>query len=151
MARKCYALKLGGEVYKLRLTLAGQKQLLEKNPDMPILATVMSAADDPADMEALLTAALNWEGNENTIRDGAELYDRMVDDGYCGAKRFMDVALNIAHNAGLIDDGERRKVSAGVIRQLDRAFDELAGENDTAFDEEGAEGSEGPTMRTLDG
>lgn len=151
MARKCYILQLGGESFKLRLTLAGQKHLQAKNPELPVLATVMSAADDPADMEALLTAALNWEGNENTVHDGAELYDRMVDAGYCGAKRFMEVALNIAHNAGLIDDGERRKVAAGVTRQLDRAFDDLAGDPADDGAEEGEEGSEGPILKTLDG
>ncbi len=150
MARKCYALTLGGEVFKLRLTLAGQKQLQQKNPDMPVLATVMSAADDPADMENLLTAALNWEGNQNPVHDGAELYDRMVDAGYCGAKRFMEVALNIAHNAGLIDEDERRKVCAGVTRQLDRAFDDLAGDPADDGAEEGEEGSEGPILKTLD-
>jgi len=151
MARKCYELRLGGSVYKLRLTLTGQKQLQEKNPELPVLAAVMSAADDPADMENLLTAALNWEGNENPVHDGAELYDLMVDEGYCGAKRFMEVALNIAHNAGLIDEDERRKVSAGVSRQLNRAFDSLTGEDSPGQDGEDAESPEGPTVRTLDG
>lgn len=151
MARRCYKLKVGKEEFKLRLTLAGQKSLMEKNPDIPVLAIIMSAADDPTDMENLLTEALNWDGNDNTVHDGAELYDLMVDNGFCGAKRFAEVALGIAHNAGLLNEDERKKVERVVNHQLDRAFDNLAGDDDLSDDEEGGEGSDNPTMTTLDG
>jgi len=114
MARACYKVRVGKEEFKLRLTLAGQKNLMEKNPEVPILAIIMSAADDPVDMEALLTEALNWDGNENSVTDGAELYDLMVDNGYRGAKKFAEIALGIAHNAGLLDDDERKKVARVV-------------------------------------
>ena len=153
MARRCYKLKVGKEEFKLRLTLAGQKSLMEKNPDIPVIATIMSAADDPVDMEALLTEALNWDGNDNSVHDGAELYDLMVDNGYCGAKRFAEVALGIAHNAGLLSEDERKKVERVVNRQLDQAFDSLAGEDldeDLPGDEEGVDSSNNPTLRTLD-
>lgn len=155
MARRCYKLKVGKEEFKLRLTLAGQKNLMDKNPNIPVLAIIMSAADDPTDMENLLTEALNWDGNDNTVHDGAELYDLMVDNGYCGAKRFAEVALGIAHNAGLLNEDERSKVARVVNRQLDRAFDNLAGDDeqgeDLSDDEEGGEGSDNPMMTTLDG
>lgn len=154
MARRSFELKLGKETFKLRLTLAGQKTLKEKNPDTPILAVIMSAVDDPEDMENLLTEALNWDGNENTVTDGAELYDKMVDAGYCGAKKFMDVVLGIAHNAGLIDEPERKKVSRAITHQLDSTFDALLGDVDPEVDlsgnEEGDEGSERPILKTLD-
>ena len=84
MARQCYKLNLNGEEYKLRLTMAGQKALLELHPDQNALAIIMGAVDDLSDMEALLTEALNWEGNNNKIHSGAELYDELVDAGYCG-------------------------------------------------------------------
>lgn len=155
MARTCYKLKVGKEEFKLRLTLAGQKNLMQKNPEIPVLATIMSAADDPMDMENLLTEALNWEGNENSIHDGAELYDLMVDNGYRGAKKFAEVALGIAHNAGLLAEDERQKVARAVNSQLSRAFDGLLGDDETPDnlldDEEGGEGSDNPPMRTLDG
>ncbi len=155
MARTCYKLKVGKEEFKLRLTLAGQKNLMQKNPEIPVLATIMSAADDPMDMENLLTEALNWEGNENSIHDGAELYDLMVDNGYRGAKKFADVALGIAHNAGLLDEDERSKVARAVNSQLNRAFDGLLGDEEQPAvlpdNEEGGDGSDNPTKRTLDG
>ena len=152
MARRSYELKLGDEVYKLRLTLAGQKSLLQKNPDTPIMAIIMGAVDDPVDMDNLLTEALNWEGNENTVHSGAELYDRMVDAGYSGSKAFMKVVLDIAHNAGLLTDDEQHKVGRGVSRQLDEMFESLAGDSNKSAKEmlEGDEDPENPTPRTLD-
>ena len=154
MARRSYELKLDKDTFKLRLTLSGQKALLEKNPDTPILAIIMSAVDDPIDMENLLTEALRWDGNENTITDGAELYDRMVDAGYCGAKKFMEIVLGIAHNAGLLEESERNKVARAITYQLDRTFDALLGSAFAAEtlsgDEEGDESSERPTNETLD-
>ena len=154
MARRSYELKLGKETFKLRLTLAGQKALMEKNPDTPILAIVMSAVDDPIDLENLLTEALNWEGNENLVDNGEALYDKMVDAGYCGAKKFMEVVLGIAHNAGLLAEAERTKVSRALSRRLDSVFDELLSAVPTTEtlggDEEGDEGSDRPTAETLD-
>lgn len=152
MARRSYELRLGDEIFKLRLTLAGQKSLMQKNPDTPIMAIVMSAVDDPVDMENLLTEALNWEGNENTVHSGADLYDRMVDAGYSGSKAFMKVVLDIAHNAGLLTEDEQNKVGRGVSRQLDTMFDALAGEPAPSVTEvlEGDESPENPTPMTLD-
>lgn len=155
MGRKSYIVKIGGDEFKLRLTLAGQKNLLAKNPDVPIMALVMGAVDDPSDMEALLTEALSWEGNENPTCNGAELYDRMVDDGMCGTNAFMELVLNIAHNAGLINDAERSKVQRAVERRMTNSFDQLCEDDDLfedlSTDEEGDEGSDNPlkTMPTL--
>lgn len=150
MARKSYIVNAGGKEFKLRLTLAGQKNLLAKNPDVPIMALVMGAVDDPGDMEALLTEALSWEGNQNPTCEGAELYDLMVDGGTCGAGAFMELVLNIAHNAGLINDAERKKVQRAVERRMAQSFDQLC-EDDEPFedlsrDEEGGEGSDNPRM-----
>lgn len=131
MARQCYKLNLNGEEYKLRLTMAGQKALMERNPDQNILGIILGAVDDLEDMEALLTEALNWEGNSNKIHSGAELYDELVDAGYCGTEDFMKVALNIAKNAGLLtqDDRDRlERVTGKAVRsQMDRLMDQLEG------------------------
>ena len=155
MGRRSYIVKAGDKEFKLRLTLAGQKNLQAKNPDVPIMALVMGAVDDPGDMEALLTEALSWDGNENPTCNGAELYDLMVDDGKCGTTVFMELVLNIAHNAGLINDAERKKVQRAVERRMAQSFEQLC-EDDDPFedlseDEEGGEGSDNPqmTMPTL--
>lgn len=155
MARKSYIVKADGKEFKLRLTLAGQKNLQAKNPDVPIMALVMGAVDDPGDMEALLTEALSWDGNENPTCNGAELYDLMVDDGTRGTSAFMELVLNIAHNAGLINDAERTKVKRAVERRMAQSFDQLCEDEDPyedlSGDEEGGEGSDNPhpSMLTL--
>ena len=144
MARQCYELNLNGEKYKLRLTLRGQKNLLEKRPGQYILAVIMSAADDLEDMEDLLTEALNWEGNSNKIHTGEELYDELVDAGYCGSEDFMKVALNIAKNAGIITQDNRdrleRVVGKAIAAEMDMILSQLEGKQITE-----SEGEENPT------
>ena len=129
MARQCYKLTLNGEEYKLRLTMAGQKALMERREGQSALAIIMGAVDDLEDMEALLTEALNWEGNNNKIHSGAELYDELVDAGYSGSEDFLKVCLNIAKNAGLLtqDDRDRleRIVGTTVRRQMDMLMSHL--------------------------
>ena len=153
--RRSYIVKTSGGEFKLRLTLAGQKNLLAKNPDTSIMALVMSAIDDPQDMENLLTEALTWDGNENAIHEGAKLYDLMVDDGKCGTDCFADLVLNIAHNAGLISDDERKKIHRGIVVKIRNGIDSMFEEEpefpDLSGNEEGVEGSENPplTMPTL--
>lgn len=145
MARTCYALKLGENTYKLRLTLRGQKVLRALDPDAPILAAVVGAVDDPDTMEALLTEALNWKGNDNKLHDGAELYDEMVDNGYSGSEDFLRVVLNIAENAGLLTEAERIKVERSTGKLLRAAMENFDDE------EEGEESPENPLkdLKTL--
>ena len=150
MARQCYKLNLNGVDYKLRLTLAGQKALKERDPETPILAVLLGALDYPEDMDFVLSTALNWDGNENKIRSGEALYDEMVDAGYRGNEKFLEVVLGIAHNAGLLSDDERNKVRRATLRMLREGMDNIDSDAD---DEEGEESPENPPLKvnTLDG
>ena len=149
MARNCYVLRLGSNEYKLRLTLKGQKNLRQKNPDTPIIAAIMGAVDDPEDMDALLTEALNWDGNRNSIHSGEELYDEMVDNGYSGSESFMQVVLGIAKNAGLLTEDERAKVERVTRKLISSSMDAFGEELE---EQEGEESPENPPqLKTLDG
>lgn len=150
MARQCYKLNLNGVDYKLRLTLAGQKALKERDPETPILAILLGALDDPEDMDFVLSTALNWDGNENKIRSGEALYDEMVDAGYRGNEKFLEVVLGIAHNAGLLSDDERNKVRHATLRMLREDMENLDSDDEV---EEGEESPENPPLKvnTLDG
>lgn len=125
MARRCYCLTLEGVEYKLRLTLAGQKKLMERSPGSTALGCVMSAIDEPEDLAALLTEALNWDGNENTVRDGEEMYDLLVDAGYAGNEAFTELVLDIAHNAGLLSYDDKVKLLRSTSNMLKRNMDRL--------------------------
>lgn len=138
MARQCYKLNLNGDEYKLRLTMAGQKALLERNPGQNILGVLMSAVDDLQIMEDLLTEALNWEGNSNTIHTGAELYDSLVDAGFCGSADFTKVVLNIAKNAGLLTQDDRDRLERVVGKAFRREMDMLFGMLENNLDSDAA-------------
>lgn len=152
--RRSYIVKAGGEEFKLRLTLAGQKNLLAKNPDSAIMTIVMSAIDDPKDMDNLLTEALTWDGNENTIHSGEKLYDRLVDDGKSGTAFFAELVSGVAHNAGLIDDDDRKKISRGLVSKLKKGINSMFDDEDPFEDlsdsEEGDEGSDNPPKESME-
>lgn len=63
MARKCYVLTVGGKEYKLRLTLKGQKNLMEKakRPNLETVDNMIAAFGDreisAATFQTMLTAA----------------------------------------------------------------------------------------------
>lgn len=63
--------------------MAGQKALRDKWGE-DILTILLSAAGEGEKLCDLLTQALSWPGNENEIRDGEALYDRLVDEGWRG-------------------------------------------------------------------
>lgn len=148
MAKQCYKLNLNGEEYKLRLTMACQKALLERFPGQNIIGIIMSAPEDLEVMDALLTQALNFEGNSNKIHTGEELYDELVDAGYCGSMDFMKVCLNIAKNAGLLtqDDRDRlERITDKMIRQeMDTIMNQLEGVTPPETAQEGEVSTENP-------
>lgn len=151
MARSCVKITLGDNEYKLRLTLRGQKKLKERNPEISVIAAIMSAVDEPEDMEVLLTQALSWEGNRNKIHDGAALYDELVDHGYSGSEDFLGLCMDIAKNAGLVTEDEKSKLDRAIKKQLARNMDAM--EVAMLGDEEGEERPDNPPpkFQTLDG
>lgn len=155
MGRRSYKLNLNGVDYKLRITLASQKNYREHSPETPVLAAMMAALDDPLEMEFLLTQALNWDGNENKIHSGADLYDEIVDAGYAGNEDFLKIILGIAHNAGLISEEERKKVERSTLKLLREGIDSMFDGAELQQDAEGEEGEESPEnpplkIQTLD-
>lgn len=116
MARRCYSLKVGNETYKLRLTLAGQKEIKRYAPDAEVSDTIMNAITDPDAMEIVLTQVLSWDGNENATHSGEELYDKIVDAGNGGQVYFAKLLLGIMENAGLMTEDQRVKLERRVTR-----------------------------------
>ena len=89
----------------LRLTIMGQKNLQKKYKDNSAVAsTIFTAVADPGKIVDVFGEALNFNGNKNTVKSGAELYDLLVDNGYEGADSFMEVLAGIAHESGIINE-----------------------------------------------
>lgn len=107
-----------------RLTLKAQVELKNKYNESA-MSTIFSAVDDAEKLADLLTQALNYKGNENTITDGEELYDILVDNGYVGTEKFMGLVVDIGTTSGLLtkEQGEKIvKMSSGLI---DEALEEM--------------------------
>jgi hypothetical protein len=89
------------------------------------LQIILESAADAEKMAALLEAALNWSGSENTIRSGEELYDRLVDEGWSGQAQFGGLAFDIAAASGLVSPEQARQLKQSVAQAVEEAFQML--------------------------
>ena len=130
--RKSYDITLdrdGEEIpVQLRLTL-GSQMTLKKKYKRTAFATIMDAMDDAEVCADVLGEALTFKGNENTIKDGAELYDLLVDNGYAGYDGIGGLLLGVAAESGIITESVKEKALYSVTHTLESMFDNL-------FDEE---------------
>lgn len=124
MSRKYHTLRMGGEQYRLRLTIGGQNRLRERFQE-DALQTVLGAAMDGRRMAALLEEALNWAGNENPITDGEQFYDLLVDQGYCGQIQFSGLAFDIAASSGLVTAEQAETLKASVAQAVRGAYADI--------------------------
>lgn len=122
--KRAYILHLDGEQVRLRLTVAGQRSLRERFGE-DSLQIILESAADAEKMAALLEAALNWSGSENTIRSGEELYDRLVDEGWSGQAQFGGLAFDIAAASGLVSPEQARQLKQSVAQAVEEAFQML--------------------------
>ena len=139
--KKSFKLRVGGQDYRLRLTLGGQKRLKERFAE-ETLQTVLSAAGDGECMAALLGEALDWEGSGNPITDGEAFYDLLVDCGYAGQAAFGGLAFDIAACSGLISEGQARMLKKTLAEAVDRAYQQA--ESGGVPQSEGQERAERP-------
>ena len=104
---RLYEIALGDDVIQLRLTTAKLEAYL-KNTDSdqnnPLIGVLDAMTLLPKRVK-LLTAALQWPGNQNTIKDGADLLDKLLDDGK-KPSQISDMILELAAMAGLMEDAD---------------------------------------------
>ena len=108
---RTYDLQLnGGKTVHLRLTVAAQLRLKNKfNEDA--LDVILSASSDPERLLAVLDEALHFNDDPNGDLTGEALYDALVDSGVSGV------------DAGLLSDTQTEKLSAGIEKMVNAAFD----------------------------
>lgn len=124
MTRKCYELSAGGNTLRLRLTMAGQKALREQWGE-DILSFLLTAASEPERLCSLLTQALNWPENGNTVTDGGALYDALVDEGWQGQTRFAALVFQVGAVSGILSPEQARQLTQAVEQTFQQAFDQL--------------------------
>lgn len=131
MARKHFPVTLDGNTYRLRLTIGGQRSLKARFGE-DTMETIFQAGTDSERMCALLTEALGWPDSGNTITDGEQFYDLLVDGGYAGQERFFALAMDIASASGLMTprqaDDAKRALGKAVQETFDTAYEAMGGE-----------------------
>lgn len=104
---RLYEIALGEDIIQLRLTTAKLEAYL-KNTDSdqnnPLIGVLDAMTLLPKRVK-LLTAALQWPGNQNKIKDGADLLDKLLDDGK-KPSQISDMILELAAMAGLMEDDD---------------------------------------------
>ena len=120
---RTYDLQLtANETVHLRLTVAAQLRLKNRFKE-DALDVILSASSDPERLLAVLDEALHFNDNPNGDMTGEALYDALVDSGVSG----MDAL------SGLLSDTQAEKLSSGIGKMLNAAFD---GMEQTAESEE---------------
>ena len=110
----------------LRLTLGAQEKL-EKKYNQNAMATLYDAIDKASVLAAVMTEALNFKGNTNPVKDGAVLYDLLVDNGYAGVEAFAELSMGIAHASGLVSE----KQAVATVNRAKGVVDEALGTEET--------------------
>lgn len=121
-----------GTPIQLRLTSAKLEWYLKEtqsDQQNPLLG-VLDAVAILGKRIKLLTAALQWPKNTNTVKDGAELLDLLLDDGVKPSE-ISDMILKLACQAGLMEEDELDNMMAanaeGTVKFRDAIRDFLAG------------------------
>lgn len=112
------------EKVHLRLTCGGQRKLKEMFDD-DTMGVLMGAINEIDKTVAVLETALNYKNNDNNITDGEELYDLLVDNGYCGSEEFAKLITDIAVCSGIIKKAQANSIVKSVEKTYATMFDSL--------------------------
>lgn len=110
------------ETVHLRLTVAAQLRLKNRFKE-DALDVILSASSDPERLLAVLDEALHFNDDPNGDLTGEALYDSLVDSGVSGVDAFSSILFQLANVSGLLSDMQAEKLSAGIEKMLNAAFD----------------------------
>ena len=128
MARYQEILLEDGTQVQLRLTTGKLEQYLSQvngSNENPLLAVLDAMTILPKRIK-LFTAALQWTGNKNTIKDGAVLLDRLLDEGVT-AREIRNMVLQIAAQAGLVDEDQLDEMTQSAQEGDEKFFALISG------------------------
>lgn len=110
------------ETVHLRLTVAAQLRLKNRFKE-DALDVILSASSDPERLLAVLDEALHFNDDPNGDLTGEALYDALVDSGVSGVDAFSSILFQLANVSGLLSDTQTEKLSAGIEKMVNAAFD----------------------------
>lgn len=153
MARYQEILLEDGTQVQLRLTTGKLEQYLSQvnaSNENPLLAVLDAMTILPKRIK-LFTAALQWPDNKNTIKNGTELLDRLLDEGVT-AREIRNMVLQMAAQAGLVDEDQLDEMIQSAQEGDEKFFSLISGTlagKDVAGAEaanQTAENAENPTL-----
>lgn len=124
---------LSDEDVTLRLSAGKLQEFIKssKNTEQTPLLAVLDALDTLERKAALLTAALQHKGNANTIKNGYDLLDELVDNGW-NDNKIRHLIVDLTSASGLIDTEDTQAihdaVDKGIRKFVDTVATVLAGE-----------------------
>lgn len=120
---RTYDLQLtANETVHLRLTVAAQLRLKNRFKE-DALDVILSASSDPERLLAVLDEALHFNDDPNGDLTDEALYDALVDSGVSGVDAFSSILFQLANVSGLLSDTQAEKLSAGIEKMVNAAFD----------------------------
>lgn len=139
---KSNQITVGKEKFKLRITAQGQKNLIQEHGKTFFALVSESMEPGGVGIIDIFTEALNFKGNDNTVTDGDELYDLMIDAGYDQEKIFKTV-VETGKISGILSAEEAKifqsvtkNVKSSVFQKLEEAAEELVGIEDEEVEKE---------------
>lgn len=121
--------QIGGIEVTMRLSAQALAQHCKdygKPGENPVVC-VMEAVDDMSAKISLMTKALNHKGNDNLIRNGADLLDLMADNGM-GQDAANHMILTMARTCGQLTDEELAKLEGAINGRITKIVNLFAGE-----------------------
>lgn len=123
---KVKTIEVEGVAVELRLTASRLASFAEKTKSGGnTLFSIMDALDDVSKQGHLLTAALNFKGNTNSIRDGFDLIDAMADAAYTPI-RVKELIVSLAVDSGIIDTVDAEKLTDAIKAGSEKLYNAAA-------------------------
>lgn len=111
---------------------------LKKKYNVEGRALFISAFDDDERLIDILNESLNWKDNENAIKSGVELFERIVDTDGLGVFSRQKLLVNIATASGIFDDDERDYMLSAIEEDKVAFFNRKIKKNPEAKTEKNA-------------
>lgn len=111
----------------LRLPIAAQLELKKKyNEDTR--TTLFEAAKDDEKMIEILTKALNWSGNTNSLKSGEDLIESLIDNGDFGIVARQRLMIELGGVSGIFSNKEKDMILGKVDKMEDDMLHETEAE-----------------------
>lgn len=127
--------------FALRFPVASQLKF-KKKYKLEGVQAVLNCFDDLEMMLDFFTEALSFKDNNNPVTDGAEFYDILVNNGYCGQEDFTKLVLEIAACSGIVKKEQGEKVAEAISETYSAMFDSFSIEKEAGNEPENTENNE---------